>query len=142
MPFRADATCPDCREPLVAYRLEGIELDGCPGCRGTWLDAGELELMAEIAGVGPGSLTEALESATGGARGRRRCPRCWRRLEAVSVGEKPPVDVDRCRIGHGLWLDAGETEALIRGHADGEEELVARFFADLYGKSLDSGTDR
>ncbi|MCH2376546.1 MAG: zf-TFIIB domain-containing protein, partial [Planctomycetes bacterium] len=42
--------CPGCKEPLVAFELEGIEIDHCVECKGTWLDAGELQMFLELAG--------------------------------------------------------------------------------------------
>lgn len=62
--------CPACKEPnvLVAVDRNGVVIDACPGCRGVWLDRGELdklialesapdeEFLAEIRGssTGPG----------------------------------------------------------------------------------------
>ena len=43
--------CPLCNEPLVAFELDGIEIDRCVDCGGVWLDAGELELIAGRAGT-------------------------------------------------------------------------------------------
>ena len=39
---------------MVAYELEGIEIDRCLCCDGVWLDAGELEMVTELAGADPG----------------------------------------------------------------------------------------
>ncbi len=40
--------CPVCKEPdLVMSERQGIEIDYCPGCRGIWLDRGELEKIVE-----------------------------------------------------------------------------------------------
>ena len=130
--------CPKCREPLVALELEGVEIDRCITCGGTWLDAGELEQITELAGVSPGRLSEALDTATGGKHGKRRCPRCGRKLRLVIIGAEPAVEIDRCPRGDGLWLDADEMQAVITSFADEEEEgAVARFFADLYRHELD-----
>lgn len=35
-------SCPRCAAKLHAARIEGVEVDPCPSCRGVWLDAGEL----------------------------------------------------------------------------------------------------
>jgi Zn-finger nucleic acid-binding protein len=133
-------TCPDCIEPLIVYELEGVEIDRCLSCGGTWLDAGELAMITEIAGVEPGSLTRALENAREGERARRRCPRCGKKLRIIHTGENASIELDRCPRGHGLWLDPGEMEAVIRSYAEGEEGSVARFFSDLYREEL--GGDR
>lgn len=34
--------CPKCGQPLAAERLDSVEIDVCPSCKGVWLDAGEL----------------------------------------------------------------------------------------------------
>ena len=126
--------CPVCREPMVAFELEGIEIDRCVDCRGTWLDAGEMEAIAELAGVEPGGLSQALHEAHGARHGKRRCPRCSRRLEIIQVGHEEPVELDRCPEGDGFWFDPGEMETFIASFEDGEEGAVARFFEDFHGK--------
>ena len=46
----APMTCPKCGESLKARSLQKIEIDQCTGCGGIWLDAGELESVAEKEG--------------------------------------------------------------------------------------------
>jgi Zn-finger nucleic acid-binding protein len=119
---------------MVAFELEGVEIDRCVACHGTWLDHGELQLIARLAGVEPGGLTKALIEAKSPRRGRRRCPRCLRRLEVVDVGDPAPLEIDRCPGGCGLWFDDGEMEQFIARFDAGEPGAVARFFADWFGK--------
>lgn len=125
--------CPACQEPMVAFELYGVEIDRCVRCHGTWVDHGEVQLIAELAGVGPGGLTEALIAAEGGRSAGRRCPRCSRKLEVIDVGEGTPLEVDRCPGGCGLWFDDGEMQQLISRFEQGEKGAVARFFADWFG---------
>lgn len=125
--------CPRCHEPLVAFELEGVEIDRCVVCGGTWLDAGELEWIAERAGVDPGPISQALrDPKRGGKRTDAKCPRCRHRMQQMMVGQEPAVELDRCRHEHGLWFDEGEMEKVIASFAQGEAGAVARFFADLY----------
>ena len=137
--------CPTCRQPLVAFELDGIEIDRCVDCGGVWLDAGELEWIAERADARPGALTRALAEAKGDRHGKRRCPRCRRKLRVIHMeGDNTRIELDRCPVGDGLWLDTGEMQSLIAmfGH-DGrtdEESAVAAFFADFYGKKPISST--
>jgi Zn-finger nucleic acid-binding protein len=133
--------CPVCREALVAFELDGVEIDHCVACRGTWLDAGELEQIAELAGVPAGPLTAALRSPEAGAGGKRRCPRCGRRMRASRVGSSPGTEIDRCPLGHGLWLDAGELRTLISSFAQHDAGAVAAFLADLLRHELDAGRE-
>lgn len=39
--------CPKCGEPLKERSFQKIQIDQCTGCNGIWLDAGELEAVAE-----------------------------------------------------------------------------------------------
>lgn len=130
--------CPVCRQPMAAFELEGVEIDRCVGCGGTWLDAGELETIAELAGVASEEMGEALAGSTHGGRSTRRCPRCRRKLREILFGKQHAVPIERCPWGHGLWFDRGEMQAVIRSFADGEEGIVGRFFADLFHSEYES----
>lgn len=45
--------CPVCKtQTLQMAERHGIEIDYCPGCRGVWLDRGELDKIIERAGSG------------------------------------------------------------------------------------------
>ncbi len=121
---------------MIVIELEGIELDRCVNCRGTWLDAGELERVVEFAGIRPGKLTEAVRTAGSGRRGQRRCPRCSRKMRVVTIGQSPAVEVDRCPIGHGIWLDAGELRAVVQLFSEGEAGHVARCLAEMLRHDL------
>ena len=39
--------CPKCGAPLKERSFQKIAIDQCTGCNGVWLDAGELEQVAE-----------------------------------------------------------------------------------------------
>lgn len=128
--------CPVCREPMVVFELDGVEVDRCTSCGGTWLDTGELELITERAGVAADRLAEALAAAGDLRRTGRRCPRCLRWMREFALGGDPVVHLDRCPRGHGLWCDRGEMAAVIREFAGRREAVVARFFAELYQDDL------
>ena len=122
--------CPVCNEPLVSFELDGVEIDRCLECGGTWLDSGELERLADGAGADVGKLSEALNDRQGGKHGDRRCVRCRWKLRIVTVSG---VELDHCPHGHGLWFDKSELERLVSSFTTGEEGAVARFFGDLDG---------
>lgn len=44
--------CPKCGEPLKERSFQKIEIDQCTGCNGIWLDAGELDQVAEKENAG------------------------------------------------------------------------------------------
>jgi Zn-finger nucleic acid-binding protein len=131
--------CPDCKEPLITLELEGVEIDHCLACKGTWLDAGELVMLTEQVRVETDELADALARAWKGPRSERRCPRCRRHLRLIQLGrEETVIELDRCPVRHGLWLDPGEMMAVITAFAPRKEGKIARFFADLYRSELES----
>lgn len=108
MAARSVTTCPRCGDQLRERQLdEIIELCGCAGCGGIWLDheSGRALLatmdwtavrIAEMARDGA-----AKHPATNAAL---RCPACGEPLVRTEAGE---VHVDICAV-HGTWFDAGE----------------------------------
>ena len=46
----ADLTCPKCQSPMRSYERSGITIDQCTGCRGVFLDRGELERLVDMEG--------------------------------------------------------------------------------------------
>jgi Zn-finger nucleic acid-binding protein len=114
---------------MVSFELDGVEIDRCAACGGTWLDLGELEQLALMAGAPPGPLSEALATGRGEKHGDRRCVRCASKLRVLAVNG---VEVDRCPHGCGLWFDAGEVPKLVSSFHDGEGGAVARHFGDLF----------
>ncbi len=137
-PFQ-EQLCPCCNRPLVVFELEGVEVEFCMDCRGVWLDAGEVELIcADPEGHVPRRLSEALESAPEGkASGRRRCPRCHRRLRSLQLHGDPGVGIDRCPKGHGFWFDRGKLETLVEKYREGDAGKVAKFLNEVFRHDLE-----
>jgi Zn-finger nucleic acid-binding protein len=40
-------TCPKCHDTMQAYERDGVHVDRCAGCRGVFLDRGELERLLD-----------------------------------------------------------------------------------------------
>ena len=43
----ADLVCPKCQSPMRSYERNGVTIDQCTGCRGVFLDRGELERLVD-----------------------------------------------------------------------------------------------
>lgn len=43
--------CPSCTGELRVSERQGVEIDYCAGCRGVWLDRGELDKIIERSGA-------------------------------------------------------------------------------------------
>ena len=122
--------CPSCGKPMVVFEFEGVEIDRCIACRGTWLDSGELARILEQGGSSADAWRSTLDSARLMQKSTRRCPRCPRKLQEIRVETDPSVTLDRCPWGDGLWFEGGEMQTIIHSFAD--EGVVPHFFAGLY----------
>ncbi len=97
--------CPVCKEPTFVVEYNDIELDLCPTCKGTWFDAGELELLLG------GSEAVDLVAADSDEKARH-CPVCPKTMEKVNIGPERRVIIDACPAGCGLWFDDKELHDL------------------------------
>ncbi len=128
--------CPVCGVDMFVLEFEKVEVDWCPDCEGVWLDSGELELIGEKAGTLQDRLLGALEAPDGAQPpGRRPCPVCGAAMREVEAATDPPITVDRCGREHGLWFDKGELEAVVKASGATEQNVLARFFAELSGSA-------
>lgn len=138
--------CPVCKDAMVVMELYDVEVDHCLGCRGIWLDSGELELLLEPDDASSIQEAEkirrdrdnflALIRTCAGVRERaRKCPICRGRMEKVicgrrtNAGGRTPDDIlvdahgaiiDRCARNHGLWFDDGELHTLVETANSGD----------------------
>lgn len=128
--------CPSCNEPLVVYELDLIELDHCPDCGGTWLDHGELEEI--LCGEKDDAILKALEGPAIVIGPKRKCPICRTKMELIEVGNQPKVQIDRCKLGHGLWFDKNELKQIVKQFSEGSSNKVTEFLGDLYYDEIES----
>ena len=117
---KADITCPRCAsKTLSAEMYEGIEIDRCQTCRGTWLDAGEVSkiLDRKIEKFAASEVQASVDSTRPGASPLERketlpCPRCSYHMEIVNYRYASGIIIDNCPQLHGVWLDARELEKI------------------------------
>lgn len=60
--------CPVCGDRMREVQKFGVELDICPGCKGVWLDRGELEKIIEFASSGAARAGEGASGMMGQER--------------------------------------------------------------------------
>jgi len=130
--------CPVCdKKDMVVLELEGIEVDHCLDCGGVWLDAGEAELLVGPAGQ-DGLLHRLLHDVTAQPREKKRpCPICGKRMIKTAFGElEPPLILDRCPSGHGIWFDAGELHRLLACETCDADERVVRLVKEMFSSHI------
>ena len=121
--------CPACKEPMVVFELDGVEIDRCLRCAGTWLDTGEVLQLSRLHGDSARKLGAAIAQAGGEKSGDRRCARCSAKMRIVTIND---IEIDRCPRGHGLWFDRSEMETLIASFKEGEDAAVGRFLGEFH----------
>ncbi len=120
---KAEGRCPKCDGRLWHARRSGIVVERCLGCEGMWFDAGEL--VRELCVVRKIDLRD-------GAPTEIVCFKCSTAPRLVRIDYPGTgVAVDVCPECRGLWLDAGELDAL----KDAVAGLVGRADAPLAGRS-------
>lgn len=135
--------CPKDGATLEASRYEAdVQVDRCPSCRGTWLEAGELERIqqskerdnAAVLARMPALGFDAVALAEAKAARTIACPKCGDPLARREYGFCSQVLIDVCPRCHGVWLDDREVVALeaFFERARAEASDVDRsFFASL-----------
>lgn len=124
--------CPVCKNAMITLQLQEVEIDFCGDCGGIWLDAGELELL-----LGDAEQTERLLNSfkidTRSAEKPRKCPICLKKMQKIIVGPAtPPLVIDKCRRGHGLWFDKGELQDILEKAQLDENSKIQKLLADIF----------
>ena len=92
-------------------------------------------VLALVLGLGAGAAASTWIHRESG-RIRDELRRVSHRLREIGIGDDPAVTIDRCPLGHGLWLDQGELRAVLAGNAGDNAGRVAGFLAELYASEL------
>lgn len=130
--------CPVCANAMIALELQDVEVDYCTDCGGIWLDAGELELL-----LGNAEQAEQLLSSfkidTNCTEKPRKCPICLRKMKKTIVSlSTPPLLLDKCPKGDGLWFDKGELQDVLKtAHLD-KSSKIQQLLADMFGEDPDT----
>jgi Zn-finger nucleic acid-binding protein len=130
--------CPVCKESMIVLELNEIEIDFCTGCRGIWLDAGELELMFDTEDQRQ-KLIDSLHEDPDNPEQKYKCPICSRRMVKVHIVDKKEILIDKCKKDHGLWFDKGELKTVIE-FGSKEENKIVNLLKDMFENRM-SGSD-
>jgi Zn-dependent protease with chaperone function/Zn-finger nucleic acid-binding protein len=114
--------CPACRTDLRELPTpEGVTIDFCGTCRGSWFERGELLYVVKR----PSTLAPMLERPlVSGAASPLPCPRCSTQMERGGVGSLQAV-IDRCTTCGGIWLASGARTRLDRISAPSNAPIVS-----------------
>jgi Zn-finger nucleic acid-binding protein len=132
--------CLSCEHELAPSTHEGVEIDLCPECGGTWVDRTELqrltatvddattpeEQQAELAAKP--ALDKLSEEVRSGAV--RTCPKCSSTMRKQLFAEYSSIVLDDC-AQCGIWLDGGELRR-VEAYAEGRRASLLRGVASAY----------
>ena len=125
--------CPVCENAMITLELEDVEIDHCTDCGGIWLDAGELELLLG----NPQQAEQLLDSFkidSSSAEKPRKCPICLKKMQKIIVGlSTPPLLLDKCSKGDGLWFDKGELQDILNTAQLDKDNKIQELLADMFG---------
>ena len=109
--------CPVDGANLDRYSIHAMEFEGCPKCHGMWLAKDELRKLKNT--VNDGQLhwlneeVDHIEKAAMIAS-NLACPKCSSsKLHSVVFGSSSVV-IDWCPSCHGLWIDRGEYDSIVK----------------------------
>jgi hypothetical protein len=131
-------TCPSCGAFLYRYGVFGIEIEGCPKCKGFFSDRDELRRLKDKSIRDSwGTLrwmddeVEAIEKASL-MFSKRLCPKCKGvRFISGNFGDSN-IMIDWCPSCHGLWLDKGEFQGIVQFLS---EKLIKLSSAEMASKA-------
>jgi len=110
--------CPRCGTSLSTVRVGSLETDICDSCAGIWFDRFELSKVDEAHELLGEFLLEGLVSRDRLLISQSPRLQCPRDADVVMMrrkfSPKQPIMIDECPACGGVWLDAGELDA-IRG---------------------------
>ena len=118
---------------MITMELDNVEIDYCLECHGIWLDAGELEMFLDGSEAKDRFLASFKKDAHTREM-RRKCPICLHKMHKVQAGDdQTGILLDRCRKGHGLWLDKGELEEIVKHHGSAKAPELLDLLTDMFG---------
>lgn len=113
--LKKNMLCPACQSSLSEKDCNGILLDVCSSCSGSWFVGGEFRASKDEAD--PDLQWMDFDFFANGdnlkmRRGDRCCPKCDSAMVELEY-ERTGVLVDCCQNCKGLWLDGGEFKRIV-----------------------------
>jgi Zn-finger nucleic acid-binding protein len=123
---------PECEGQLTEYEHQGVKIDFCRQCGGSWFDPGETAQYFLLGQDLPDD-AEAVHSFQY-AKFRKKCPRDQQDLKEHLYTEKAKLLLDVCPHCKGIWFDSGEVKKLEQIAAQLDRKLGSLFAIFDFGK--------
>ncbi len=106
--------CPRDQTPLLAHVRDGVEADVCSQCHGVWFSRPALEACVRKTSASASLPTMPVHRSSSPILRRLPCPVC--QPDRLVTHRHEGIEVDTCPRCHGVWLDQGEMEQILRLH--------------------------
>lgn len=117
---------------MIVLELAEVEIDYCADCGGIWLDAGELELLLGDLQQAE-QLLDSFKVDSKCAEKKRKCPICLKKMQKITVGSSaPPLLIDKCARGDGLWFDKGELQDILDRASLDKDNKIQKLLSDFF----------
>jgi hypothetical protein len=125
--------CPVCKNAMITFELDDVEVDSCLDCGGIWLDAGELEMLLGDSNESK-NLLLSFKKAEKCTEKPRKCPICLKKMQKILVGPDSAAQlIDTCAKGDGLWFDKGELQDVLKIGSFDQGQKVQKLLAEMFG---------
>jgi len=119
---------------MITLELADVEIDYCTDCGGIWLDAGELEQLLGNPQHAE-KLLDSFKISSDSTEKVKKCPICLKKMQKIVVGlSTPPLLIDKCRKGDGLWFDKGELQDILSRAQLDKDSKIQKLLADMFGE--------
>lgn len=116
--------CPLCQRELEFIQYEGFRIQGCPGCKGHFLEKRRLQSIERTKRLKPEELKEeASTDFRADTKKKISCPRCGISMDKRPIPSPVPICLDECRNCEAIWLDGGELALLQLAHEASRKSL-------------------
>jgi Zn-finger nucleic acid-binding protein len=111
--------CPACDHALAKAQLEHVAVHDCPNCAGIWFDGDELHRAESNADEWIGWIDVDVfgAAASTSRQSGKRCPTCHENLRTLAYPHSE-VQIEACTSDHGVWLDKGEFDKVVKALVD------------------------
>jgi len=125
---------------MIVVEYHEIEVDYCLKCTGFWFDEGEIEYLPQILNF-QAELPDFSEFKPIQTKEKtRKCPRCRKKMDKISLSDDPHLILDRCVLGEGLFFDGGELGQFFKSRGfvtDETEGKMINFLGEIFSLSSD-----
>jgi len=121
--------CPRDGQALEEAQLEHVSVHDCSSCGGVWFQADELHRAEANADKWIGWIDVDVFGAAQktGRRSGRRCAVCGHEMNTLEYPHSN-VEIEVCPSEHGVWLDKGEFDKIVKALDDLTDKLSARAY--------------